>query len=212
MKNNVLKYLLLLCISITAHAQVLPLYPYSVKEVNNAYYQDIDSVRNQFVGTWVYNNGNEQMKIRFRKLDHFLELSRTYSYHLDYLIGEMQYKNSVGIEKFNSLANLNANHQSIHKYSMFSGSYQSNRDSPQCLNCTTNTRRLFMWYNEPDVDDLTLKGEWAMRVVIENGITKLKVQYKMHTAPIGFSKFDSNLTASKTKHDFPYGDYTFIKE
>ena len=212
MKNLKIILSIVVLFSLTVKSQEIPLYNNSIMDVENAYYKDITNIRDQFVGTWVYSNGLEEFKVRFIKIDHFYRSTGMVICYADYLVGEIQYKNSIGVQKISSFSNLNVLHDDIHSYSMFSGPYIINRSAPQCMSCPLNTRRLYMFYTEPDIDDMTLKGMWAMRVKIENGITKLFVQFQMDEGSIGISKFDYSQNAIKSEHDVPYGEYVFIKE
>ena len=212
MKNLKIILSLIVLFSLTVKSQEIPLYDHSIKNIANAYYKDMTNIRDQFVGTWVYTNGQEQFKVRFKKIDHFYTDKHWEPCYVDYLVGEMQYINSAGVQKINSLANLNIAHNLIHDYSMVSGPYIINKSAPQCMSCPLNTRRLYMFYTEPDIDDMTLKGMWAMRVKVENGVSKLLVQFQMDEVSIGISKFDYSQNAIKSEHDVPYGEYVFIKE
>ena len=212
MKNLKIILSLIVLFSLTVKSQEIPLFDYSIKDTPNAYYKDLSNIRDQFVGSYIYNNGSEQIKVRFKKIDQFYRNNDNLPCYIDYLVGEIQYINSAGIQKFNSLANLNNTYTDINGYSMYSGPYLINKSAPQCMSCPIGTKRLYMFYTEPDIDDMTLKGMWAMRIKVENGITKLLVQFQMAEGSIGISKFDYSQNAIKSEHDVPYGEYVFIKE
>jgi len=184
----------------------------SLGEIENAYIKDVNNYRNQFVGTWLYSNGPETLRVRFKKVDMFYNNGPIRDYE-DYLVGEIQYVNSSGVEKFNTLNVLNQpTLVSIYNYSMYSGSKISNKFFPQCLSCPIGTNRLYMHYSEPGVDDVGLSGAWAMRVVTENGVLKLKVQFAMADGPVGINKNNWDLDSTVKEHQVPYGEYTLIKE
>ncbi len=69
----------------------------------NTYIMDVNNVFNTFEGTWLYTNGNTTLKIVLVK--RVITLANNYSE--DLLVGEYQYIEN-GVEKFNSLVNLNA--------------------------------------------------------------------------------------------------------
>ena len=86
----------------------------------NAYRKDIYNFQNQFVGTWVYQNGQEYLEVRFIKKEMFWRPAPTQFYE-DVLVGEYKYIDSNGIEKVNSLSNLNVNHENLFNYNLYSG-------------------------------------------------------------------------------------------
>ena len=61
MKNLQITALLLILVTSKIYSQTLPLYDNNTRfaSINNAYYKDIDNVHDQFVGSWVYINGNQ---------------------------------------------------------------------------------------------------------------------------------------------------------
>ena len=142
---------------------------------------------------------------------HFEQHGTIFCY-VDSLIGEIQFIDSNAVEKFNSLTNLNTPIVDINSCSLYSGSYISNKIRPQCMTCPVGTKRLYMFYTEPNIDDINLKGMWTMRVVSENGLTKLSVQLYIDEPSMGVNKFDNDLPATDDEHDVPYGEYILIKE
>ena len=214
MKNIIILLAFISFITCKAQTPVFPIYSLDTNygDTTNAYYKDVDNFRDPFVGTWVYINGSELLRVQFKKMDMYYNDNGAIPYYVDYLVGEIQYKNTNGVESFNSLNVLNNPTQLIYNYSMFSGPSISNKGFPQCLDCPTGTRRLLMFYTEPNIDDMALKGAWAMRVVVENGVTKLKVQFTMDSSSNGINKANFDLPSTDGKHDVPYGEYTLIKE
>jgi hypothetical protein len=127
-------------------------------------------------------------------------------------VGEYKYVDSNGIEKVNSLSNLNINHTSIFNYNLCSGPKLRLDTNPLCPSCPTGTERLYLDFDEPANDDFSLDAGFVIRRVVENGIEKIKVQFVHETASSGRKK--GNFTESSTFIDFslPYGDYTLIKQ
>lgn len=68
-----------------------------------AYYKDMNFVLNPFVGTWLYTNGNDTLKIVFKKI---VQNYNT-KYYEDFLIGEYQYIKN-GEELYNTLSDINS--------------------------------------------------------------------------------------------------------
>ena len=59
--------------------------------INNAYYKDVNGFQNQYVGTWLYTNGNTSLKIIFQKRSQIRVGEVGDSFFSDFLVGEYQY-------------------------------------------------------------------------------------------------------------------------
>lgn len=182
----------------------------SKKEIENAYYKDIENFYGQFVGTWVYSDNVKTIRYRFAKKERFYRQS-VQNYYVDYLIGEMQYIEN-GVEKINSLNRVNLNFDTIFKYSMSSIGKTGYNWAPVCTECPPDVQRLIMSYDEPNNDDFGLDATFVMRRVVENGVEKLKVQYKPVSAASGANKYDIYQPSTTTDFTIPYGDYTLVRE
>lgn len=130
--------------------------------------------------------------------------------YVDFLVGEMQYIEN-GVEKINSLSNLNVNHPIIFNYSMNGDIKVHNNWYPKCVECPDTVERLPMDYNEPTNDDVTLSAAFVMRRADENGVQKIKIQYRLTNGPLGVQS-DFETPSNTTDFIIPYGDYTLIKE
>ena len=86
-----------------AQSPVIDLQARDGSRVQNAYYKDVNNILNPFEGTWLYTNGTTSLKIVLVKRN----MKLLVTYYEDILIGEYQYIEN-GVEKFNSLSNLNA--------------------------------------------------------------------------------------------------------
>jgi len=86
-----------------AQTPIIDLQDWRGQIIPNMYLKDTNNVLNPFEGTWIYTNGNTSLKIILVKKN------MTYSpnYYEDLIIGEYQYIEN-GIEKFNSLSDINA--------------------------------------------------------------------------------------------------------
>ena len=92
---------MIICFNCKAQNPVLPLKYWS-KEQTNTYYKDLDNELDDFVGTWLYTDGNNSLKIILKKeVMHF-----NGRYYKDLIVGEYQYIEN-GVEKINTLADLN---------------------------------------------------------------------------------------------------------
>jgi murein DD-endopeptidase MepM/ murein hydrolase activator NlpD len=63
MKKIILALIFITSFSCKAQNPVLPLYKSEFAAINGAYYKDMDDFHNQFVGTWVLNNGTTYLKV-----------------------------------------------------------------------------------------------------------------------------------------------------
>ena len=211
--KKTLTLLVILVLSLSCKAQVLDTYEtLSWDTPPNAYLKDTQNFQDQFVGTWVYQNGQEYLEVRFIKKEMFLMEPGSKQYYEDVLVAEYKYIDSNGVEKVNSLNNLYTNHTSIFNYNLYSGAKLRLDTYPLCPSCPIGTERLYMHFDEPANDDLGLDAGFVIRRVVENGIEKLKVQFFNKSPKSGRKK--GNFTDSSTFTDFslPYGDYTLIKQ
>ena len=155
-------------------------------DVNGAYYKDVDHYFDQFVGTWSYTEGTTTLKVSFVKRE-MMNVSN--KYYEDFLVGEFQYIEN-GVEKVNTLASLNNNYTGYNSYDIWSITKMRKTSYPVCEECSTDEKRLGMSFTEPANDDDCLQGFWTMRVVVEGGVQKLKVQFRLET----------NVGIKKTEH------------
>jgi hypothetical protein len=86
-----------------AQSPVIDLQAWNGDVTPNMYIKDTQNVLDQFEGTWLYTSGSTSLKIVLVKKN----MKRLGRYYEDLIIGEYQYIEN-GVEKFNSLNNLNA--------------------------------------------------------------------------------------------------------
>ncbi|RXR33518.1 hypothetical protein EQG68_04625 [Flavobacterium piscinae] len=208
MKKIILGIILLFNFSLVAQNPILDIHTADFANIENAYYKDIDNFYNQFVGTWIYTDSVKIIRFKFVKKEMFYRQSIK-SCYVDYLVGEMQYVEN-GVEKINSLINLNINHSEIYNYNLYSYG-KTNKDwYPKCLECPDTIERLPMSYNEPTNDDAGLEAAFVMHRADENGVEKIKIQYIETIGAYGIKPDGS--PSITTNFTIPYGDYILIKE
>lgn len=200
------------CLSLACNAQELNIYETLPSETPpNAYRKDTQNFQNQFIGTWIYQNGQEYLEVRFVKKVMMWRPEPTQFYE-DVLVGEYKYVDSNGIERVNSLSNLSINHTNLFDYSLYSGAKLVLDRHPFCPSCPIGTERLYIHFDEPANDDISLDAGFVIRRVVENNIVKLKVQFYNVSDKSGRSKSDFNQPSTFTNFSLPYGDYTLIKQ
>ena len=205
MKKGIFLLITILSISCRAQSPIFPVYGTQSMNKENAYYKDVDNFHDQFVGTWVLNNGTNYLKVTFKKKSMFYTLlDKNY---VDYLVGEYEYKLN-GLTKVNSLTNLNINHNDILDYNLISISKINKDLIPICTDCAASEKRLLMSFLEQPSRDPNWgpEADFVIRRVVENGLVMLKVQF--------IKTFAGTRIASPEVRDFslPYGDYTLIKQ
>lgn len=94
-----------------AQTPIIDLQDWRGQIIPNMYLKDVNNVLNPFEGTWVYTNGNTSLKIVLVKKS--MRLLATY--YEDLIIGEYQYIEN-GVERFNSLSDLNTVYPNDYKH------------------------------------------------------------------------------------------------
>jgi hypothetical protein len=209
MKKILTAIVLLYNIILSAQNPILNIHTADFAQIENAYYKDIEQFQNKFVGTWVYTDAVKTIRFRFAKKQMFFYQSFKNCY-VDFLVGEMQYIEN-GVEKINSLTNLNVNHPNIFNYSMNGDIKVHNNWYPKCDECDDFVPRLPMSYDEPNNDDVGLRAAFVMRRADEGGVQKIKIQYIKTNTALGVQS-DYETPSTTTNFTIPYGDYTLIKE
>jgi len=210
--KKITTFIAIITLSLACKAQVLNIYETLPSETPpNAYRKDIQFFQNQFEGRWVYQNGQEYLEVRFIKKEMMWRPAPT-QYYEDILIGEYKYIDSNGLERVNSLDNLNINHSNFYDYNLFSVAKLVLNSYPLCPSCPIGAERLLMHFDEPANDDMSLTAGFVIRRVIENGVEKLKVQFYHKSAKSGRKKGDISQPSTFAGFSLPYGDYTLIKQ
>lgn len=92
----------ILSINCKAQSPIMPLNEWGEEQIN-AYYKDLDNDLDDFVGTWIYTEGNTTLKIKLKKeVMHF-----NGKYFEDLIVGEYQYIKN-GVELINTLGDINS--------------------------------------------------------------------------------------------------------
>ncbi len=199
-------------IGVNAQIEILPLNGGAKRYgfVNNAYYKDIDNVLNQYVGTWLFTNGNNSFKIILQKKEHVYMSAGVIKFYTDFIVGEFQYIEN-GVEKINTLSNLATNYSYIFDYNIVGHALIPNNLFLSCNNCATNEKRLMADLTEPNTRNVSgLEAKIIFRKVIENGVEKLITNFYQESPSRGILNDGSPTTIDE--NTVPYGEYILIKQ
>lgn len=194
-----------------AQSPVLPLYESRFDFPGaNAYYKDVDHYHDQFVGTWIWANGNSVLKVVFKKLDAYYDEIPPVPCFEDYLVGEYQYIEN-GIEKVNTLNLLEGPHGSVYDYNLVSRIRIVKAWYPKCNACAEGELRLVMSFNEPSRKNVQgLSADFIIRKRVENGVEKLYAQLKCMSSGYGFLYDNSPTTLDA--FTLPCGEYVLVRQ
>ena len=163
----------------------------------NIYYKDINNLLDTYVGTYIYTNGSTSLKFVLQKkllaFDGWL--------YEDVIIGEYQYIEN-GVEKVNTLNNLNINHTDSWDYNIL-GNRIIKIGLPGCDDCTPTEKRLRLSLRD------TVSGAWANLIfakTIVNGqqAINLSLMWDIRTHIYG--------TPELTPRSFLGGEFILIKQ
>lgn len=212
------KYLFLIWIlfSLDLYAQGFIVNRYGPQEygkITNAYYKDVDGFNNQYFGTWIYSNGATTLKIILAPRNNFHVTTDVRNYYADFLIGEFQYVEN-GIEKANTLLNINQAHVNIFDYNIVSLARSYKTAYPLCSECGEDERRLVMLFNEPSRRNIWngISNRFVIRRFFENGQEKLKLQFVYTGNGLEILDNMDGQPANLSNFNLPYGEYVLIKQ
>jgi hypothetical protein len=163
----------------------------------NIYYKDINNLLDPYVGTYIYTNGTTSLKFVLQKK---VQAFDGWLYE-DVIVGEYQYIEN-GVEKINTLNNLNINHLNSWKYNIM-GNQIIEIGLPGCEECTPTEKRIKLSLRD------TLSGAWArlfFAKMIVNGqqAIRLNLMWDLRTHIYG--------TPELTPRSFPGGEFILIKQ
>jgi len=197
-----MKKIIILLLTITAFScksQIIPQNNAYVNIPQGAYIKDTQNFLDNFVGTWQYQNGNEQFTITFAK-----ELHYNYdSWYQDILIGEYKYVNSSGVTLINTLADMTIpnfldplNHQIDGATSLVRLQY------PPCPECNIGEYRIKCIFDDPD-------RKYQNLAIVLRSISPTQIKVKLFRE--GRSVFVDNNYDAPDDMRIPAAEYTMNK-
>lgn len=178
--KKVILILVLLSTSINCFAQNQPadIINKDGSRATNAYYKDTHNYLNQFVGTWLYTNTSTNTSLEMRLFKRLMNYSFNNTFE-DILYGEYRYVEN-GIEKINTLTNLNINHVDAINYGINGNFILDKNSSPICNECSSNQKRVLITLKDNtkhSIHDIRARvdivgGQTIMKALIySNGMT-----------------------------------------
>ena len=162
MKNTIKTILILITtISCKAQTKIIDIDDNQGYDVYGAYYKDTNNQLDAFVGTYIYTNGDETLKLVLQKK--LISKQGNY-YSEDLIIGEYQ-QIINGVEVRNTLNKLNINYVSQTAHSIH-GSMLIKGTELGCPECGATEKRLRCIIGD---DVAYLKGWAQIRRIIVNG-------------------------------------------
>jgi len=172
MKLFQLLILFVICFACKAQNPIINIEDDDGSEITNAYYKDTNNLLDPFVGTWVFDNGTQYLKIVFEKKT----MVDAGEYYEDLLIGEFQYKES-GIELTNTLGKLTDPFLPYVYHHSIDGNYINTYQHTPFNDYTSNVFRIELTMSEPngcssnlDVRTATVNGQQAIQIFKRGGI------------------------------------------
>lgn len=181
------------------------------KELQGAYYKDLYNDLNRFVGTWIFVNGNTSLTIVLQKKNMQFSNDGVLGYYEDVLIGEYQYIEN-GIEKINTLSNLSINHTNYYKYNIAGNIISkpiSGVEENLCYNCGPNEIKVLLSFSDPERDILGYEPEMIFHHYIENGVEKLRLNFRTISGPATGLNGEEN---QFYEYNIPFGIYILVKQ
>jgi hypothetical protein len=204
MKNICVLLIILTSVLFKSQSVIVDIEEAGLGLPSDYYRKDINNLLNAFHGTYVYSNGNNTFKIVLNKM-----IKQADGFHFDdMIIGEYQYIEN-GVEKINTLSNLNVvyNNQSINHVITGSSLLWNNSRLWKCPQCNPNEKRL-----RANIEDKISgrNADFLMRRTAVNGQEVLQV--KIYNISSEVINVDDPSTFNEPPFALPKGEFTMIKQ
>ncbi|WP_016990321.1 DUF6705 family protein [Flavobacterium sp. ACAM 123] len=168
--KNYIQYIafILILSSCSAQSTIYNITEGHLGKTKGSYFKDIYNVLDGYDGTYLYKNGSTSLKFILKK-----ELKSYRYYYEDLIVGEFQFIKD-GIEKGNTLANINVNYTDESVNHIITGNRIIIGTQLGCPDCSPTEKRLrlsFVDNKSPniagiDIRQTTVNGVAALKVVI----------------------------------------------
>lgn len=196
---------LLIFVSKSKAQTIIPLYQ-SDKNVEGAYYKDINNDLNNFVGTWKYTNGTTSLTIVLQKKEMQYYNDGYINYYHDVIIGGYRYVEN-GLEKINTLSQLQLNLMNAGSYYLY-GDGLLGQNSSGCPDCGPNERKLLVGFVDPDRDIFGMESLMTFRRADQGNVQRLRLIFYLISGGIE----EPGQVSQFPSYTVPFGEYIMIKE
>lgn len=179
---------------------IVPIEEWDGRGVSGTYYKDTNNVYNQFEGEWLWQSGNNSLRIILQKKEQVYHQVKEW-YYEDMLVGEYQYIEN-GVEKINTLANINSQHNNISNSDILTTPFFMG-----CDDCLPNERRVYVSFSDPLAD---LSGFIVFKKMVVNGQQALRMTFRYRGKLIQEGQMPPPPTIPPG--DTPDWDYILIKQ
>src|SRR5690606_14282880 len=125
---------------------IVPIDEWDGRGVSGTYYKDTNNVYSQFEGEWLWQSGNNSLRIILQKKEQVLQQIVGVCDYEDMLVGEYQnIENDV--EKITTLANINSQHNNISNSDVLITPFFMG-----CADCLPNESRVYVSFSDPLAD------------------------------------------------------------
>ncbi|HLA55973.1 MAG TPA: DUF6705 family protein [Flavobacterium sp.] len=205
--KNIFSTVLLFAVLMGCKAQtpVLDLNSSYDEFTTNAYYKDLSNYQNQFVGTWLFTNGNTNFTIVLEKKMVYLKETKP-KYYADMIVGEYKYVDNGNV-LVNTLFTISGAHSSVFKYNLYGNTTIPNGMQPPCTDCATGEKRLVLTFHEPTrVYPWAAEASLVLSRRVENGTPIIKATL------VKTASASSPPTPELKNFSLPYGEYILVKQ
>lgn len=177
---------------------IVPMKQLAGSSTGNVYYKDTDNFLDNFVGTWKYQNGNEEFTLILKK-----KLFYDYEgYYNDILYGEYKYVNALGNTLINTLNVIDTPmNESYHNIS--GANLIRNNQYLVCTDCTAGEYRVKSFFEDPT-------REYIMMNIIFRYINPTTIKATVYKTGVAIT--DASQVNLPDNPQIPENEYTLIKQ
>ncbi len=178
------------------------------RNIQGAYYKDLDNDLNNFVGTWKYTNGTTSLTITLQKKEMaaYVFSFSNISYYEDVLVGGYKYVEN-GVEKINTLPQIQLELPNSYNYPI-SGNIILSPPTTNCEGCLTNMRAVYVGFSDPTREIFGMESKMIFARADSGGVQKLLLKFKMISGGLEEDGEDRPYD----EYTVPFGDYLLVKQ
>lgn len=198
MKNIIILFVFMVCVLCCKAQTIVPMKQLGGNPTENVYFKDTDNFLDNFVGTWKYQNGNEEFTIIIKK-----KLSYSYTAFLsDILYGEYKYIDTSGNTLINTLNKIDVPMKESY-HNIFDATLILNNQYLKCIDCTTGEFRVKSFFTDPDRKHITMN-------IIFRYINPTTIKARIYST--GVAIIDASQVNLPDQPQIPEVEYTLTKQ